>query len=113
MKIIGVIPARYGSTRFPGKPLASLQGRPLIQWTIEGAKKSKLVQEIIVATDDDRIRAAAEAVGARVIMTASDLPTGSDRIHAAVKDLDCDVVVPKSIPFSDFSWEIRRFLFCR
>lgn len=93
MKIVGVIPARYGSTRFPGKPLAFLQGRPLIQWTIEGAKKSKLLTSLIVATDDERIKAAAEAVGVQVVMTASELPSGSDRIHAAIKNIDCDVVV--------------------
>jgi 3-deoxy-manno-octulosonate cytidylyltransferase (CMP-KDO synthetase) len=93
MKIIGVIPARYGSTRFPGKPMALLQGRPMIQWTIEGARQSKLLSDIIVATDDERIRKAAESVGVKVAMTDSDLPSGSDRIHAAVRDLDCDVVV--------------------
>lgn len=93
MKIVGVIPARYGSTRFPGKPLVNLKGRPLIQWTIEGAKKSRLLNDLIVATDDERIKAAAEAVGAKVVMTASELPTGSDRIHAAIKDITCDVVV--------------------
>lgn len=93
MKILGVIPARYGSTRFMGKPLVLLQGRPLIQWTIEGAKKSKLISDLIVATDDDRIKLAAEAVGCKVVMTASDLPSGSDRIHAAIKNIDCDVVV--------------------
>lgn len=93
MKIIGVIPARYGSTRFPGKPLVNLKGRPLIQWTIEGAKKSKLLSDLIVATDDERIKAAAEAVGVKVAMTASELPTGSDRIHAAIKNISCDVVV--------------------
>lgn len=93
MKILGVIPARYGSTRFPGKPLVSLQGRPLIQWTLEGAKKSKLLNEVIVATDDERIKKAVEDVGGKVVMTASDLPTGSDRIHAALQNLECDVVV--------------------
>lgn len=93
MRIVGVIPARYGSTRFPGKPLVNLKGRPLIQWTIEGAKKSKLLNDLIVATDDEGIKNAAEAVGAKVVMTASELPTGSDRIHAAIKDMPCDVVV--------------------
>lgn len=93
MKIVGVIPARYGSTRFPGKPLVSLRGRPLIQWTVEGARKSNLLNEVIVATDDERIKAAAEAVGAKVVMTDSELPTGSDRINAAIKDIACDVVV--------------------
>ncbi len=93
MKIVGVIPARFGSTRFPGKPLVNLKGRPLIQWTVEGAKKSKLLSEVIVATDHEGIKAAAEAVGVKVVMTDSDLPTGSDRIHAAIKDVSCDVVV--------------------
>ncbi|KYG67362.1 3-deoxy-manno-octulosonate cytidylyltransferase [Bdellovibrio bacteriovorus] len=93
MKILGVIPARFGSTRFPGKPLVSLQGRPLIQWTLEGAKKSKLLSDVIVATDDERIKKAVEDVGGKVVMTASELPTGSDRIHAAIQGLDCDVVV--------------------
>lgn len=93
MKIVGVIPARYGSTRFPGKPLVHLQGRPLIQWTIEGAQKATLLNDLIVATDDERIKVAAEAVGVKVVMTASALPTGSDRIHAAVQKMDCDVVI--------------------
>ncbi|WP_373998994.1 3-deoxy-manno-octulosonate cytidylyltransferase [Bdellovibrio bacteriovorus] len=93
MKIVGVIPARYGSTRFPGKPLELLKGRPLIQWTIEGARKSKLISELIVATDHEGIKAAAEAAGAKVVMTASELPTGSDRINAAVQNIECDIVV--------------------
>lgn len=93
MKIIGVIPARFGSTRFPGKPLVLLQGRPLIQWTVEGARKSKLLNEVIVATDDDRIKEAVKALGVKVVMTDSELPSGSDRIFAAIKNLDCDVVV--------------------
>lgn len=93
MKIVGVIPARFASTRFPGKPLALLQGRPMIQWTIEGAKKSKLLTDLIVATDDELIKDAAEAVGAKVVMTDSSLPSGSDRIHAAIKNIECDVVV--------------------
>lgn len=93
MKIVGVIPARFGSTRFPGKPLVNLRGRPLIQWTVEGAKKSKLLRDVIVATDHDGIRTAAEAVGVKVVMTDSDLPTGSDRIYAAIKNIDCDAVV--------------------
>ena len=71
----------------------SLQGRPLIQWTLEGAKKAKLLSDVIVATDDERIKKAVEAVGGKAVMTASELPTGSDRIHAAIQGLDCDVVV--------------------
>ena len=93
MKIVAVIPARHGSTRFPGKPLASLLGKPLIQWTIEGAKKSKIISDLIVATDDERIAKVAQACGVQVVMTDSELPTGSDRIHAAIQGRNCDVVV--------------------
>jgi len=93
MKFIGVIPARYASTRFPAKPLALLQGKPMIQWVIEGARKSQRLTDIIVATDHEDIRKAAEAIGCKTVMTDSDLPSGSDRIHAATKNLDYDVVV--------------------
>lgn len=65
----------------------------MLQWTIEGARKSKLLSEVIVATDDDRIRLVAEAVGVKVIMTDSSLNTGSDRVNAAIENIDCDVVV--------------------
>jgi 3-deoxy-manno-octulosonate cytidylyltransferase (CMP-KDO synthetase) len=93
LKFIGVIPARYASTRFPAKPLALLQGKPMIQWVVEGALKSQRLSEVIVATDHDEIRAASEAAGARVVMTDSNLPSGTDRIHAATRDLDFDVVI--------------------
>ncbi len=94
MKIVGVIPARFGSTRFPGKPLALIAGKPLLAWVIEGARKSKRLSEVIVATDDTRIRELAEGVGCTAVMTSPELPTGTDRIWAAVKErLDVDVVV--------------------
>ncbi len=93
MNFVGVIPARFASTRFPGKPLAMIQGRPMIQWTIEGAQQSKLLQKVIVATDDQLIADAAKAAGAEVAMTASELPSGSDRIYAAIKNISCDIVV--------------------
>lgn len=93
MKFIGVIPARYASTRFPAKPLALLHGKPMIQWVVEGARKSKLLSEVIVATDHEDIRKAVEAIGGKAVMTDSDLPSGSDRIHAATKNLNFDVVV--------------------
>lgn len=96
MKAIGVIPARFGSTRFPGKPLAMIQGRPLLTHVIEGAKRAKLLSEIVVATDDRRIADLAEKSGARAVMTDSDLPSGTDRTWAAVKELgrtDVEVVV--------------------
>lgn len=93
-RIVGVIPARFGSTRFPGKPLAQIAGKPLLAWVIEGARKSRSLQEVIVATDDIRIQALAESMNCPVVMTESNLPTGTDRIWAAVrKRADVDVVV--------------------
>ena len=93
MKAIGVIPARWGSTRFPGKPLATISGKPLLQWVIEGARTSRALSEILVATDDDRIAELARSTGARAVMTDSDLPTGTDRVWQAVRDIEADVIV--------------------
>lgn len=93
MQAIGVIPARYGSTRFPGKPLVKILGKPLLQWVIEGAKQSRRLNEIWVATDHKDIFDLAEKSGARAVMTASDLPTGSDRVFAASQNSKADVVV--------------------
>ncbi|MBX9767597.1 MAG: 3-deoxy-manno-octulosonate cytidylyltransferase [Bdellovibrionales bacterium] len=93
-RMVGVIPARYGSTRFPGKPLVNIAGKPLLAWVIEGARKSRLLQEIIVATDDVRIQGLAERMKCPVVMTDPNLPTGTDRIWAAVQTRqDVDVVV--------------------
>lgn len=93
MKAIGVIPARYASTRFPGKPLALIHGRPMLTWVIEAAQESNLLQEILVATDDDRIAALAQKSGVRAMMTTPELPSGSDRVWAAVQNMAMDVVV--------------------
>ena len=93
MKIIGVIPARFGSTRFPGKPLEKLKGRCLIEWVIEGAQKSKLLSSLTVATDDLRIAEVVNKAGIAVAMTPSDCATGSDRIYAATKNLIYDAVI--------------------
>src|SRR5262245_5027519 len=92
VKIIGIIPARYASTRFPGKPLAMIAGKPLIQRVVEQCKKASALAEVIVATDDARI---AEAVGAfcRVEMTRADHPSGSDRIAEAAARCACDAVL--------------------
>lgn len=84
MDAIGVIPARYGSTRFPGKPLALIAGRPLLAHVIEGARTAKSLRAVLVATDDERIAQLAESEGCRAVMTVSDLPTGSDRVWAAL-----------------------------
>jgi 3-deoxy-manno-octulosonate cytidylyltransferase (CMP-KDO synthetase) len=93
VKVVGVIPSRYASSRFPGKPLALLLGKPLLSYVIEAAKKSPALDEVIVATDHSEIAELAERCGARVVMTDSSLPSGSDRVWAAVQDLECDVVL--------------------
>ena len=93
MKAVGVIPARYGSTRFPGKPLAKILGKPLLQWVIEAAKSSQRLSEVIVATDHGEIFDFVEGLGAKVVMTASDLPSGSDRVYAATLTSDADIIV--------------------
>ena len=93
MKAVGVIPARYGSTRFPGKPLALIKGKPMLAWVIEGAKQSRLLNEILVATDDQRIADVAAKSGVRAVMTDPELPSGSDRVWAAIRQLPVDVAV--------------------
>ena len=93
MKIIAVIPARYGSTRFPGKPLASIAGKPLLQWVWEGAKQSRHIARVLVATDDSRIAKVAKGFGAEVIMTRSDHPSGTDRIAEATQNLQADWIL--------------------
>ena len=94
MKILGIIPSRYASSRFPGKPLALLCGKPLVSWVVEAASRAKRLDGVIVATDDDRIRAAVEANGGRAAMTPSELPSGTDRIACAAGDFaDDDILV--------------------
>lgn len=92
MKIIGVIPARYASTRFPGKPLALIAGKPLIQRVVEQCRNAKLLSEVIVATDDARIADAAKNF-CRVEMTRANHPSGSDRIAEVAARCECDAVV--------------------
>jgi 3-deoxy-manno-octulosonate cytidylyltransferase (CMP-KDO synthetase) len=93
MRAIGVIPARFASTRFPGKPLKSILGKPLLQWVIEAALGSKLLEEILVATDHPEIEALAKKCGVKAVMTDPNLATGSDRVYQAVKDTPTDVVL--------------------
>src|SRR5213082_958116 len=92
MKILGLIPARYASTRFPGKPLHLIAGKPLIQRVVERCKLAQSLSEVIVATDDARIREVAEKF-CRVEMTRADHPSGSDRIAEVAARCDCDAVV--------------------
>jgi 3-deoxy-manno-octulosonate cytidylyltransferase (CMP-KDO synthetase) len=92
MRIIGIIPARYASTRFPGKPLVFIAGKPLIQRVVERCRQAKSLSEIIVATDDKRIADIARQF-CRVEMTREDHPSGSDRIAEVAARADCDAVV--------------------
>ena len=93
MKFIAVIPARYASTRFPGKPLASLGGKTVIERVYE--QVSKVIDEVYVATDDERIRQTVEGFGGKAVMTSPDHKSGTDRIEEAVEIIgtDADVVV--------------------
>ena len=93
MKFIAIIPARYASTRFPGKPLATLAGKPVIQHVYE--KVSSVVADTWVATDDDRIFNTVEAFGGKAIMTRTDHKSGTDRIEEAVEKIggEWDVVI--------------------
>ncbi len=92
VKIVGIIPARFASTRFPGKPLALIAGKPLIQHVVEQCQKAKSLAEIIVATDDSRIADTAKKF-CRVEMTRADHPSGSDRIAEVTMRCNCEAVV--------------------
>lgn len=85
MKILGVIPARYGSIRFPGKPLANIMGKPMIQRVYEQAKQCLLLDELIVATDDERIADCIQSFHGNVEMTPENLNSGTERCNEAVK----------------------------
>ncbi len=92
MKIIGIIPARYASTRFPGKPLALIAGKPLIQHVVERCQQAGSLSEVIVATDDTRIWEVAQNF-CRVEMTSPDHPSGTDRLAEVASRCECDAVV--------------------
>ena len=88
------IPARWGSTRFPGKPLHHIAGKPLVQHVWERCQACTAVDEIIIATDDERIVEAAASFGARAVMTSPEHPSGTDRVaEAAEKCGDFDVII--------------------
>ncbi|WP_163937264.1 3-deoxy-manno-octulosonate cytidylyltransferase [Paraferrimonas sp. SM1919] len=96
MKTVLLIPARYGSSRFPGKPLAPINGKPMIQHVHERASLARGVDEIYIATDDERIKEAVEAFGANVVMTPSEAACGTDRINDAANILglnDDDLII--------------------
>ena len=91
--VIGVIPARYGSTRLPAKALAMIHGKPMIQHVYERCLKAKLLSEVLVATDDKRIFDAVINFGGNAVMTSKSHKSGTDRIGEAVKNIKCDIVV--------------------
>lgn len=93
MKTIGVIPARMASTRFPGKVLANIGGKPMIQWVWEKAKKAKKLGDVLIACDHPSVFAAAKKFGANAVMTDPKHPSGSDRIAEAVGRVPCDIIV--------------------
>ena len=92
--ILGVIPARFASTRLMGKPLANIGGKPMIQHTFEGASKSKLLNKIIIAVDDSKVADVAKSFGASVMMTPKEVQTGTDRIAIVAKEFPrADIIV--------------------
>ncbi|MCJ8276128.1 MAG: 3-deoxy-manno-octulosonate cytidylyltransferase [Bdellovibrionales bacterium] len=92
-EVLAVIPVRFGAQRFPGKPLAKILNKPMIQWVVEGVSQSQIINKIVVATDDDRIAEACSTLDVEVVMTESDLPSGSDRVFQAVKHHSADLVI--------------------
>ena len=93
MEAVGIIPARYGSTRFEGKLLADFCGKPVIQHTWENAKKSKSIDDLIVATDDKRIYNVAKGFGANVVYTSVAHKSGSDRLTEVAASIDAKIIV--------------------
>lgn len=92
--IIGIIPARYGSTRFPGKPLADIGGKSMIQRVLEQCQQATSLDKVVVATDDERIAEAVRRLGEEVVMTRTDHPSGTDRCWEAYDRLIADGLIP-------------------
>lgn len=93
MKIVGIIPARYGSTRLPGKVLAEIAGKPMVQHVYERARQARCLSEVIVATDDDRVYRAVTEFGGRAEMTSPYHQTGTDRLAEVARRIDADLIV--------------------
>jgi 3-deoxy-manno-octulosonate cytidylyltransferase (CMP-KDO synthetase) len=92
-KIVAVIPARYKSTRFEGKPLALIMGKPMIKHVYEGVMKSAMLSDVIIATEDKKIYDACRDFGANAVMTKDTHQTGTDRIIEVVRDMNADIVL--------------------
>ncbi len=93
MKITGIIPSRYASTRFPGKPLIDIDGKTMIRRVYEQTTKSKLLHEVIVATDDQRIFDEVKSFGGKVVMTSSSHNNGTERCNEVAMNTDADVII--------------------
>lgn len=93
MKVLGVIPARFQSSRLPGKILADIGGKPMVQRVYEAAMQTSLLDAVLVATDEPTVKAAVESFGGHAVMTSAHHTSGTDRIAEAVSSLDADVVV--------------------
>lgn len=93
MRIVGIIPARYKSTRFPGKPLAGIHGKPMVWWVYQSAKKVGEFQEVCVATDDERIAIECRKYDMHVVMTSDKHPTGTDRVGEVACEVKADLYV--------------------
>ena len=93
MRILAVIPARHHSTRLPGKPLADIVGRTMVEHVYRRTEQAELVDQVIVATDDTRIRDTVTAFGGRSVMTSQDHPSGTDRVAEVAEEIDADIIV--------------------
>jgi 3-deoxy-manno-octulosonate cytidylyltransferase (CMP-KDO synthetase) len=93
MKVVAVIPARYSSTRFPAKVVFPIAGKPMVQWVYERARKAERVDQVIVATDDERVAAAVAAFGGQAMMTSPDHGSGTERCAEVAGKIDADVIV--------------------
>ncbi len=93
MKVVGVIPARFNSTRFPGKPLIDLCGHPMVWWVYNNMKKSSYFDQLVVATDDEKIKQVCIDNGMNVLMTSTEHETGTDRVVEVSKKIDADLYV--------------------
>src|ERR1700722_12478060 len=93
VQVVAVIPARYGATRLPAKPLADINGKPMIQWVYERTRQAKGIAAVYVATDDERVAQAVRKFGGQVIMTSPDIQSGTDRVWAVACEVAGDVFV--------------------
>lgn len=93
MAVVAIIPARFGSTRFPGKPLAMIGGKPMIQHVYESARKARGLDRVLVATDDRRIESAVRNFGGEVVMTSKEHVSGTDRLAEVARKIRADWVV--------------------